>query len=54
MPVPSNSFWEQWLTAHRAKPEACVTFSLSPSPLLQEFIAELDPAIPLDWSSEDY
>ncbi len=54
MPVPSNSFWEQWLTAHRAKPEACVTFSLSPSPLLQEFIAELDPGIPLDWSSEDY
>lgn len=22
--------------------------------MLQEFIAELDPAIPLDWSSEDY
>ncbi|AYB59367.1 aminotransferase class I/II-fold pyridoxal phosphate-dependent enzyme [Ralstonia solanacearum] len=54
MPVPSNSFWEQWLTAHRAKPEACVTFSLSPSPLLQEFVAELDSGIPLDWSSEDY
>lgn len=54
MPVPSNSFWEQWLTAHRAKPEACVTFSLSPSPLLQEFLAELDPGLPLDWSGKDY
>lgn len=54
MPVPSNSFWEQWLVAHRAKPEACITFSLSPSPLLQEFLAELDPGLPLDWSGEDY
>jgi aspartate/methionine/tyrosine aminotransferase len=54
MPVPSNSFWEQWLVAHRAKPEACVTFSLSPSPSLKEFIEELDGSMPLDWSSEDY
>ncbi|AGH86532.1 aminotransferase class I/II-fold pyridoxal phosphate-dependent enzyme [Ralstonia pseudosolanacearum] len=54
MPVPSNSFWEQWLTAHRAKPQACVTFSLSPSPLLGEFLGDLDPDLPLDWSSEDY
>jgi aspartate/methionine/tyrosine aminotransferase len=54
MPVPSNSFWEQWLTAHRAKPEACVTYSLSPSPRLQEYLADLDPGLPLDWSAEDY
>ncbi len=54
MPVPSNSFWEQWLVAHRAKPEACVTFSLSPSPSLNEFIDELDRGMALDWSSEDY
>lgn len=54
MPVPSNRFWEQWLTAHRAKPEACVTFSLSPSPLLQQFLAELDPDLALDWSGKDY
>ena len=54
MPVPSNRFWEQWLVAHRARPEACVTFSLSPSPLLSEFIGELDGGMPLDWSSEDY
>jgi aspartate/methionine/tyrosine aminotransferase len=54
MPVPSNSFWEQWLTAHRAKPDACVTYSLSPSPPLREFLAELDPGIALDWSGEDY
>ena len=54
MPVPSNRFWEQWLVAHRAKPEACVTFSLSPSPSLKEYIDELDPGMSLDWSSEDY
>lgn len=54
MPVPSNSFWEQWLVAHRAKPQACVTFSLSPSPSLGDYLADLDPNLPLDWSSEDY
>ncbi|MFA1719272.1 pyridoxal phosphate-dependent aminotransferase [Xanthomonas campestris] len=54
MPVPSNSFWEQWLTAHRAKPDACVTYSLSPSPPLQQFLAHLDPAQSLDWTGEDY
>ncbi|WP_045727502.1 aminotransferase class I/II-fold pyridoxal phosphate-dependent enzyme [Xanthomonas sp. GPE 39] len=54
MPVPSNRFWEQWLTAHRAKPDACVTYSLSPSPPLQRFLAELDTAQSLDWSAEDY
>ncbi|MBF9264875.1 pyridoxal phosphate-dependent aminotransferase [Acidovorax cattleyae] len=54
MPVPSNSFWEQWLTAHRAKPQACVTFSLSPSPSLQDFLPDLDPSLPLDWSAQDY
>ncbi|MFM0069138.1 aminotransferase class I/II-fold pyridoxal phosphate-dependent enzyme [Paraburkholderia aspalathi] len=54
MPVPSNSFWEQWLTAHRAKPDACVTLSLSPPPPLQDFLGELDPCLPLDWSGEDY
>ncbi len=54
MPVPSNSFWEQWLIAHRAKPEACVTYSLSPSPPLQQFLSQLDPALSLDWSGEDY
>jgi len=54
MPVPSNSFWEQWLTAHRAKPAACVTYSLSPAPPLHEFLAELDPGLSLDWSGLDY
>ncbi|MCC4595629.1 pyridoxal phosphate-dependent aminotransferase [Xanthomonas campestris pv. phormiicola] len=54
MPVASNSFWEQWLTAHRAKPEACLTYSLSPSPPLQVFLSDLDPALSLDWSGEDY
>ncbi|WP_349657286.1 pyridoxal phosphate-dependent aminotransferase [Xanthomonas sp. 10-10] len=54
MPVPSNSFWEQWLTAHRAKPDACVTYSLSPSPPLQRYLAHLDPAQSLDWTGEDY
>ncbi|MGX1995303.1 pyridoxal phosphate-dependent aminotransferase [Xanthomonas axonopodis pv. cassiae] len=54
MPVPSNSFWEQWLTAHRAKPEACVTYSLSPPPPLQPFLSQLDPASSLDWTGEDY
>lgn len=54
MRVDTYGFWQQFLNAHRAQPELMITLSLSPSPPLGEFLGELDPKLPLDWSDQDY
>lgn len=54
MKVKIHRLFEQLLATTDAAPEAIVGFSLSASPTLGDFLADLDPALPLDWNNRDF
>ncbi len=54
MYVRAHKLFEYFMAGHKARPQASVVSSLSESPQLGEFLAALDPALSLDWSSKDF
>lgn len=54
MKVKIHTLFERLLESTEAAPEAVVGFSLSASPRLGEFLADLDPDLPLDWNNRDF
>lgn len=54
MKVKMHRLFEYLLKTTEAKPEAVLGFSLAEPPRLGEFLAELDPELPLDWSNKSF
>ncbi|MGB1252616.1 MAG: aminotransferase class I/II-fold pyridoxal phosphate-dependent enzyme [Candidatus Promineifilaceae bacterium] len=54
MKVKIHKLFEYLLETTAEPPEAILGFSLSTSPKLGEFIADLDPTFPLDWSNQSF
>lgn len=54
MKVEIHSLFEYLLETTHAAPEAIVGFSLSASPCLGDYLAEMDPAQSLDWNGRDF
>ncbi|SFE13530.1 hypothetical protein SAMN04488523_105104 [Sulfitobacter brevis] len=54
MKVKIHTLFQYLLDTTEAAPEAVVGFSLSRSPVLGDFLDELDPNLPLDWNNRDF
>jgi aspartate/methionine/tyrosine aminotransferase len=54
MKVKIHTLFQYLLDSAMAEPEAIVGFSLSASPRLGAFLADLDPDLPLDWNGRDF
>ncbi len=54
MKVRIHTLFQYLLDTTSAKPEAIVGFSLSQPPRLRDFIADLDPDLPLDWNGQSF
>ena len=54
MKVKIHTLFEYLLETTEAQPEAIVGFSLSASPLLGDYMDDLDPAMSLDWNNRDF
>lgn len=54
MKVRIHKLFEYLLETTNAEPEAFVGFSLSRSPRLKDFLADLDPDLPLDWNGQSF
>ena len=54
MKVKIHTLFQYLLESAHAEPEAIVGFSLSESPRLGDFMADLDPALKLDWNGRDF
>lgn len=54
MKVKIHTLFQYLLETTDAAPEAIVGFSLAESPKLGDFLAELDPDLPLDWNNRDF
>lgn len=54
MKVQIHSLFQYLLETTNAKPEAIVGFSLSQSPVLGDFLADLDPSLSLDWNQSSF
>ncbi|MGV8989182.1 MAG: pyridoxal phosphate-dependent aminotransferase [Cypionkella sp.] len=54
MKVKIHSLFRYLLETTEATPEAIVGFSLSASPKLGDYLADLDPNQPLDWNGRDF
>ena len=54
MKVKIHSLFQYLLETTNAKPEAIVGFSLSQSPVLGDFLADLDPNLSLDWNQASF
>jgi aspartate/methionine/tyrosine aminotransferase len=54
MKVKIHSLFEYLLETTEAQPEAIVGFSLSSSPVLGDFLGDLDPDLSLDWNNRDF
>jgi aspartate/methionine/tyrosine aminotransferase len=54
MKVKIHRLFEHLLESTQSEPEAIVGFSLSASPVLGDFLPDLDPALPLDWNNQDF
>jgi aspartate/methionine/tyrosine aminotransferase len=52
--VQLHTLFEYLLETTEAQPEAVVGLSLSQPPRLQEFLADLDPALSLDWNGRSF
>ena len=52
--VNIHSLFQYLLETTEAAPEAIVGFSLSASPRLGDYLADLDPNLSLDWNSRDF
>jgi aspartate/methionine/tyrosine aminotransferase len=54
MKVRIHKLFQYLLETTEAEPEAIVGFSLSTPPVLGDFLADLDPALPLDWNGRSF
>ena len=54
MKVKIHTLFEYLLETTAASPEAVVGFSLSASPRLGDYLADLDPNLSLDWNGRDF
>ena len=54
MKVKIHALFEYLLETTEAAPEAIVGFSLSASPRLGDYLADLDPNLVLDWNGRDF
>lgn len=54
MKVKIHRLFEYLLETTKADPQAIVGFSLSQSPVLGDFLDDLDPALSLDWNGRDF
>ncbi|WP_300038361.1 pyridoxal phosphate-dependent aminotransferase [uncultured Roseobacter sp.] len=54
MKVKIHTLFRYLLETTDADPEAIVGFSLSQSPVLGDFLDDIDPALPLDWNGRDF
>lgn len=54
MKVKIHTLFEYLLETTEAEPEAFVGFSLSQSPVLGDFLADLDPNLSLDWNGRSF
>ena len=54
MKVRMHRLFEYLLKTTDEEPEAVLGFSLAEPPRLGEFLAELDPELPLDWSNKSF
>ncbi|MEM7129702.1 MAG: aminotransferase class I/II-fold pyridoxal phosphate-dependent enzyme [Chloroflexota bacterium] len=54
MKVKIHKLFEYLLETTSVQPEAVLGFSLSTSPTLGDFLADLDPNTPLDWSNQSF
>ena len=54
MKVKIHRLFEYLLETTQSAPEAIVGFSLSASPVLGDFLGDLDPNLPLDWNNRDF
>lgn len=54
MKVRIHKLFQYLLETTEAAPEAVVGFSLATSPKLGEFLADLDPELPLDWNNRSF
>ena len=54
MKVKIHTLFQYLLETTDAEPEAIVGFSLSQSPTLGDFLADLDPSLSLDWNNRDF
>ncbi|MEM1233505.1 MAG: pyridoxal phosphate-dependent aminotransferase [Pseudomonadota bacterium] len=52
--VKIHTLFEYLLETTEAKPEAFIGFSLAEPPRLRDYLADLDPDLPLDWNGEDF
>jgi len=52
--VKIHALFQYLLDTTDAQPEAIVGFSLSRAPRLGDFLAELDPDLPLDWNRQSF
>ena len=54
MKVKIHKLFKYLLETTSAQPEAVLGFSLATSPKLGDFLADLDPEFPLDWSNQSF
>lgn len=54
MLVKIHTLFQYLLDTTEAAPEAILGFSLSTPPKLGDFLADLDPDLPLDWNGKDF
>ena len=54
MPVKINKLYEIFLYAQEVGFDYWFTFSLRSSPKLKDFLEDLDPELPLDWSAKSF
>lgn len=54
MKVEIHTLFQYLLDTTEAEPEAFIGFSLSESPKLGDFLADLDPELPLDWNQRSF
>ncbi|MEP5731131.1 MAG: hypothetical protein ABJL67_17385 [Sulfitobacter sp.] len=54
MKVKIHTLFEYLLETTEAAPEAIVGFSLSGSPVLGDYLSDLDPNQSLDWNNRDF
>ena len=49
-----HGLFKSFLEAHKAEPRESVVFSMAPAPTIGDFLKDLDPALPLDWSGKSF
>lgn len=54
MKVKIHPLFQYLLETTKTEPEAILGFSLSTSPVLGDFLADLDPALSLDWNGKSF